>query len=507
MNMRFLFPNLARGPIDLEQAVYGSFAFWDRGYAFLAHSPGCRAEWLKDLSAACQRFGERPPGAVEVTSTLALRLPSGPWAIVQAQPQGADDRGRPGAMAFHAILVPHRDYARAGGDPFAYEGLFRSSWTAASESEPLGTIRWWPPDPPGPHATEPHDPRAEAIAQAIRKGKRVAVESADPIEGLAREVWMRLPPRARRRASLATWAFGNGNRFDMLAVPRLAAAVLDRSYLDPADPRLAAPEAPAEAEAGPATEVEVPLHVHEPTSDEMNVIPVPPVPARRPYGLQLAAGAAVILGALAWTIRPRVEQEPASAPASSGAGAVSRDVAPGPASGSDAPPIAGAHRRPLSDRDLAAAHEALTDLADRLRLLRPDDPESREPGPLLERIVASTKYRGEILDASSLDDLRARPDDPDAARLLEWHRMITSRFLDDRPLPPDFASGPLPWQIDVALWSFHGAATVSERTPAERATALADLLRLDRGPTLTPGLVSNPIAVSYAAFLERLPRR
>ena len=46
--------------IRYEQAVYGSFPFWDKGYAILARSPGCRDEWLADLKAACQRYGERP---------------------------------------------------------------------------------------------------------------------------------------------------------------------------------------------------------------------------------------------------------------------------------------------------------------------------------------------------------------------------------------------------------------------------------------------------------------
>ena len=49
--------------VRFEQAVYGSFAFWDRGYALLAHSPGCRPEWLADFLAACQRFGEPPGGS------------------------------------------------------------------------------------------------------------------------------------------------------------------------------------------------------------------------------------------------------------------------------------------------------------------------------------------------------------------------------------------------------------------------------------------------------------
>ena len=37
--------------VRFEQAVYGSFPFWDRGYALLAHSPGCRPEWLAEFAA------------------------------------------------------------------------------------------------------------------------------------------------------------------------------------------------------------------------------------------------------------------------------------------------------------------------------------------------------------------------------------------------------------------------------------------------------------------------
>ena len=48
--------------ILLEQLVYGSFPFWDRGYDVLARSPGCRAEWVADVLAACRQFGEAPAG-------------------------------------------------------------------------------------------------------------------------------------------------------------------------------------------------------------------------------------------------------------------------------------------------------------------------------------------------------------------------------------------------------------------------------------------------------------
>src|SRR5689334_96278 len=103
--------------VRYEQAVYGSFPFWDRGYAVLARSPGCRPERLADLERACQRYGERPRGAA-AGGLFALRLPSGPWAIIGVGDQGADDRGRPGALAFHALLLTPRDYRRAGCDPF-----------------------------------------------------------------------------------------------------------------------------------------------------------------------------------------------------------------------------------------------------------------------------------------------------------------------------------------------------------------------------------------------------
>src|SRR5690349_4968389 len=106
--------------VRFEQAVYGSFPFWDRGYALLAQSPGCRPEWLDEFRAACQRFGERPGGVEDLGAPIvALRLPSGPWAIVGVGSTGSDDRGRPGALAFHGLFVGPREFRKVGYDPFA----------------------------------------------------------------------------------------------------------------------------------------------------------------------------------------------------------------------------------------------------------------------------------------------------------------------------------------------------------------------------------------------------
>ncbi len=79
----------------------------------------------------------------------------------------------------------------------------------------------------------------------------MVVESAGPIDGLARDVWELLPARARRRASVASLAFGNANRFDLVALPRLAGAALDASYIvieaPPEDTPQPAPAAPSTA--------------------------------------------------------------------------------------------------------------------------------------------------------------------------------------------------------------------------------------------------------------------
>ena len=128
--------------IRFEQAVYGSFAFWDRGYAVLAQSPGCRPEWLADLKTVCQRCGEPPAGAVVADNLFALRLKSGPWMIVGVHPQGCDDQGRPGALAFHALFVGPWAYRWAGSDPFAFARAFRDNWSLADRGRPLPSVTW-----------------------------------------------------------------------------------------------------------------------------------------------------------------------------------------------------------------------------------------------------------------------------------------------------------------------------------------------------------------------------
>jgi hypothetical protein len=209
--------------IRYEQAVYGSFPFWNRGYAVLARSAGCRPEWVGALRSAAQRFGEAPAGVVERDCLFTMRLLHGPWMIVGVFPQGCDDRGRPGALAFHALFVRHWSYRWVGANPFLFSPVLRGDWSASDEGTLLpsgrlaisgrGTER-------APTGTE--DGRIDRIVSALTRGQRVVIPSAEPITGLAHAVWIRLPGRIRCRTSVATWAFSNANRFNMVAVPRLA---------------------------------------------------------------------------------------------------------------------------------------------------------------------------------------------------------------------------------------------------------------------------------------------
>ncbi|MGP0070041.1 MAG: hypothetical protein ACLQGP_41385 [Isosphaeraceae bacterium] len=210
--------------VRFDQAVYGSFPFWQRGYGVLARSQGCRREWIAALRTACQRYGEQPPGTVEADGLFAMRLDRGPWMIVGAYPQGCDDQGRPGALAFHALFVGRWTYAMAGADPFAFSDLLRRDWTRADLDANLPTARRTIRRTSFRTFADtdlPVDERYPSILAAIVQGRRVVVQSSEPIDSLARSVWRALPMRVRLWASVATWAFDNANGFDLVALPKL----------------------------------------------------------------------------------------------------------------------------------------------------------------------------------------------------------------------------------------------------------------------------------------------
>ncbi len=207
--------------VRYEQAIYGSFPFWGRGYAILSRSAGCRVEWLNALRLAGQRFGEQPTGVAEAACLFALRLRRGPWMIVGVFPQGSDDQGRPGALAFHGLFVSRWAYWWSGASPFPFASALRRDWHSSDQDRllPAGRLVLSGPEPAAPAVD---DRRVETIVAAMRRGQKVVLASVQPIDDLARAVWRRLPGRTRQRATVATWAFSTANQFDLVAVPRLA---------------------------------------------------------------------------------------------------------------------------------------------------------------------------------------------------------------------------------------------------------------------------------------------
>jgi hypothetical protein len=433
--------------ILLEQLVYGSFPFWDRGYDVLARSPGCRPEWVADVLSACRRFGEAPAGAAASPGLFALRLPSGPWAVVGVEPLGFDDRGRPGALAFHALLVDPRDYRRAGSNPFAFAGALRREWSSGTSLVAVS----WPVEviPPAPSA----DPRTSRIVEALSRGRRVAIESAGPIDRLAIEVWAALPESARRRASVATWAFGNANRFDLVALPRLAGVEFDRTYLDPAS---------IDAEPLPQPPATVPGRWAG-----------LPHPAR--WGVLAVVLAGLVAASLAWWSA----DSPEGANTSMGHGLM------------EAP-------APIGPEERARIVANLVDLADRFELGG-----SNDPAALMARISSQLHYRGPTLSRLELDRLAAEGD-PDRDRALGWHGRLTGTFADDRPLPDDFATLPLDRQLERLAWSFH----LDPSTPPVAVPgALLEALWREGPIRPTPLAARYPPLTDYARFLGKLPRR
>ncbi|MDG3002527.1 hypothetical protein [Paludisphaera mucosa] len=219
------------GGIGYEQAVYGSFPFWSRGYAMLTASAGCPPSWRDAMKRACERFGERPAGVDRFRSVFALPADRSTWMVVRVDSLGCDDQGRPGALAFHALFVSPWSYRRAGAWPHAFDPAFRSDWTAADQDSPLPRGRFRPAAIGGPREDGPVDARVGPIVDALSRNRRVIVQSREPADALMRSAWRRLPGRVRRRARAASWAFGNANGFDFVALPRLGGLTFDGAEL------------------------------------------------------------------------------------------------------------------------------------------------------------------------------------------------------------------------------------------------------------------------------------
>ncbi len=447
-----------------EQLVYGSFPFWDRGYAVLAHSPGCLPGWIQAFQAACQKFGERPRGASEPFpgAMFTVRDLAGAkvWAVVGVTTPGADDHGRPDALAFHGLIVRDREFRSVGYDPFALASCLRTDWNAGTSTLERGECE---PAPPAQEAS----PEALRIAAPLKRGRRVAIESGVPIDELARSVWAALPASCRKRLSVATWAYCNDLRFDLLAAPRLASLALDASYVDPS---VRLPAAPS------------------------------PWARTKPY--LLVAASVALAGVSIATVRGLMGEDEDPIPPLALAEPDPPPVRVKATEPSAIAPARGAYRGPIEDpAEARAVEQGLASLGSRLLDLDPD----AARGPTAWMLaIAAFRYEGRWLTDEELAAISASTA-LGRSRALADHARVRL-FAADRPLPEGFASGPLRWQLDTLAWSFH-LELAPKLTAEEVPSALAEALSLDEPVSPNPLEAAYPALADYARFLGRLPQR
>lgn len=452
--------------VRFEQAVYGSFPFWDKGYGVLATSPGVRPEWLAEFQAVCQRYGEPPRGVSGEGAMFAQTLTCGPWLIVGVCPQGHDDRGRPGALAFHGLFVSAQEYRKVQFDPFRLSGALGREWDGTMSALPHGGFQL----PANEAQANVHSDLSRRVLATLTAGRSVALEAFEPIEAVAREVWAQLPESVRRRASVATLAFSNANRFDLVAFPRLASVTLDPKY------------ATVETLLPP-----------------VDLTPVRPrSKRRRRIGVALASFVLLSSVALAYVALRERGPEPRVAPT---AALESASNAP-----RELPPVRANYLSSKTDADERwRVVEALIDFAERFGVASEAGFDLQtDPADVIDLLADRLRYRGTLLSDTERAALGAIADS-EATRALTWDRHVR-HFVPDRPLPPDFAQGPLRWQLDTLAWSFHTPPDPGV-SPAEAPHALGDALAFDGPLRPNPFTERFPALAEYERFLARLPRR
>lgn len=206
----------------IEQAIYGGQD--TGGYRFLARSPGFRDEWLAEAEQLCTGFGERPAGVACTGCVFARPFGRQHVTVVQAADQGQDDAGRPGALAFHLLILPRAHYVELGGDPFFIAKHFPPDWQARGE---LPSLTWTAGPPPRRDVTMlqktlnvPHSATLLGGVQILLDGGRLVFERSSPDESMLCSLWALLPTRERSRLWPASFAFRNAHRFDVIVVPR-----------------------------------------------------------------------------------------------------------------------------------------------------------------------------------------------------------------------------------------------------------------------------------------------
>jgi hypothetical protein len=187
-------------------------------FHILARSPGFDDGWLKSLHEICTRFGDNPPGSRFPGCLLAQPLAIRQVAVIQVA-DGNSLTPLQAGLAFHALVLPKRDYDLIG-DPFVMIERFGAprqaggelpSLTLTEEDIPVRTL-----EDVRNILKRREGPLLLGAAQAVVDGARLVFERPGPEPELLAGLWLLLPSSTRSHLWPATFALNNALSFDVV---------------------------------------------------------------------------------------------------------------------------------------------------------------------------------------------------------------------------------------------------------------------------------------------------
>ena len=166
----------------------------------------------------------------------------------------------------------------------------------------------------------------------------------------------------------------------------------------------------------------------------------------------------------------------------------------------------------LSPATRRRVEERLVSLAERFGALDASlSSENLEPTSVMKRLREQLTFRQNYLNDEQLAELVKSSDDVNwQFRLAAPSICINSSRARSTKLPPDFANGPLTWQLRVLAYLVlpPRRGRIGVRQAEELPGFLAESLAFPFVGAVERGLDDlDPVIVDYARFLRRLPKR
>jgi hypothetical protein len=183
-------------------------------------SPAFELSWNSKVLAVCEAFSADPPSIPVPAVLFVQRLGRTHFMIVRSKAETSTAAG-PGR--FHVLVVHKKDYAGLQCDLFALADRFAPNWSAVND---LPELEWQ--GPPLPRRTivdvqqvlkRDNGPELLGGCQALLDGSRLLFTRPEPDATVVRDLWTLLPFGNRLELTMATFAWNNKLRFDIVVAP------------------------------------------------------------------------------------------------------------------------------------------------------------------------------------------------------------------------------------------------------------------------------------------------